>query len=327
VLGQEKHPLPYNPDPRRRRSSEAHTIVKLIGKANEELPSNVLTRNVGQGSSYSVVESSDDDLAASHTLLDADLHTDTVTGTATRGDIIVANATPKFARVAKGTTGRFLQCDANDTAWSAWSLPATAPDNGDFLCDDGTWTTVSAWMKQDFNGNVLCHGNPTETWTYGAHPNASDVLVPQNFPQFAFDYTNKEGTTNDGLWRWNARYIVEEPLTSLFQVWLAVGVNFEKQGSLVLIKARVKLNDADNFDWVKLYCNDDDNDGDGQLSADFKASADGIYYEATLDLSLVNISGWTDNLRAGVVAQGFDWTTEGSYDTRIYVERITVLQK
>jgi hypothetical protein len=318
--------LPYS-DPRVIRTSRLHTTYKIALKAAKQLSNKGLSFNLSQGSGFGTVVSDDDDAATDHNLLDGTAHGDTATGTVTRGDILVANSTPKFARVAKGTTGRFLQCDANDAAWSAWSLPATAPDNGDFLCDDGTWTTVSAWMKQDFNGNVLCHGNPTETWTYGAHPNASDVLVPQNFPQFAFDYTNKEGTTNDGLWRWNARYIVEEPLTSLFQVWLAVGVNFQKQGSLLIVKARVKLNDADNFDWVKLYCNDDDNDGDGQLSSDFKASADGTYYEATLDLSLVNISGWTDHLRAGVVAQGFDWTTEGSYDTRIYVERITVLQK
>lgn len=53
-----------------------------------------------------------------HNLLSA-THPDTLTASPTRGDLVVANSTPKWARFAKGALGTILQMGANDPAWTA----------------------------------------------------------------------------------------------------------------------------------------------------------------------------------------------------------------
>lgn len=52
-------------------------------------------------------------------LLDGTAHTDTLAGTVVRGDIIIANSTPKWARVAKGAVREVLVSDGTDPAWGA----------------------------------------------------------------------------------------------------------------------------------------------------------------------------------------------------------------
>ena len=58
---------------------------------------------------------------AVHNVLSAN-HGDTLTGTVVRGDLIVGNATPKWARLAVGTSGYFLKSDGTDTKWAAHGL-------------------------------------------------------------------------------------------------------------------------------------------------------------------------------------------------------------
>lgn len=53
-----------------------------------------------------------------HNLLQSDTHSDTLTGTVVRGDIIVGNATPKWSRLGKGANGTFLRTGVSDVAWS-----------------------------------------------------------------------------------------------------------------------------------------------------------------------------------------------------------------
>ncbi len=62
-------------------------------------------------------------------ILDSDSHGDTLTGTVTRGDLIVGNSTPKWSRLAKGSAGAFLRGDGTDTAWSTLILPNAATAN------------------------------------------------------------------------------------------------------------------------------------------------------------------------------------------------------
>jgi len=64
--------------------------------------------------------------AGTHTILSA-THTDTAAASFVRGDILVVDLTPKLARLATGAgnSGKFLQSDTVDTAWSAWTLPAS----------------------------------------------------------------------------------------------------------------------------------------------------------------------------------------------------------
>ena len=55
------------------------------------------------------------------TLLDGSNHTDTASGTVVRGDLVVGNSTPKWARKAKGTAYQRLAMDsgANDPTWTS----------------------------------------------------------------------------------------------------------------------------------------------------------------------------------------------------------------
>lgn len=54
-----------------------------------------------------------------HNILNSTYHGDTLTGSATRGDIIYGNSTPKWARLAKGTSGYVLTAGASDISWAA----------------------------------------------------------------------------------------------------------------------------------------------------------------------------------------------------------------
>lgn len=55
-------------------------------------------------------------LGANHNILSA-THTDSLTGTVVRGDLIVGNSTPKWARLAKPSVPSVLKNDATDAAW------------------------------------------------------------------------------------------------------------------------------------------------------------------------------------------------------------------
>lgn len=59
-----------------------------------------------------------------HSLLDANLHTDTVLHPPSRGDIVVANDTPLWDALAIGVTGYFLRSDGTDPSWQ----PITVDD-------------------------------------------------------------------------------------------------------------------------------------------------------------------------------------------------------
>ncbi len=57
--------------------------------------------------------------ATAHNVLDSTYHSDVLTGTITRGDLLVGNATPKIARLPLGGSAKsFLTRDANDVVWS-----------------------------------------------------------------------------------------------------------------------------------------------------------------------------------------------------------------
>lgn len=60
-----------------------------------------------------------------HELLSA-VHTDTVTASVVRGDVIVGNSTPKWARLAIGTAGKMLRTDGTDASWSTDGSALTA---------------------------------------------------------------------------------------------------------------------------------------------------------------------------------------------------------
>lgn len=66
-----------------------------------------------------------------HALLDSTVHSDTLTHTPpTRGDLIVANATPVWAAVGIGASGRLWQSNGTDPSWVALSGDATIVAGG-----------------------------------------------------------------------------------------------------------------------------------------------------------------------------------------------------
>lgn len=75
----------------------------------------------------------------SSALLDSTAHSDTLTGTVVRGDLVYGNSTPKWARLAKGAALSILQMDSggNEPAW------ATNIDLGTATWQTGADTVVS----------------------------------------------------------------------------------------------------------------------------------------------------------------------------------------
>jgi len=87
-----------------------------------------------------------------HNLLQSTVHTDTLTGTVVRGDVIVGNATPKWSRLAIGLAGRFLRSDGTDVSWgvdgtSLTNIQETNIPNGSLLARNADTETISGdWL-------------------------------------------------------------------------------------------------------------------------------------------------------------------------------------
>ena len=82
-----------------------------------------------------------------HTILDGDVHSDSVADAVTRGSLIVGNATPKWDELGKGTEGQVLtMIDANDPGWADTGVftsigPNTIPVGEIVTIDCGAVTT------------------------------------------------------------------------------------------------------------------------------------------------------------------------------------------
>jgi hypothetical protein len=64
-----------------------------------------------------------------HAILNSTYHSDVLTGTITRGDLLYGNATPKIARLSLGTNGYLLGANATDVVYnslSGWGIAAAA---------------------------------------------------------------------------------------------------------------------------------------------------------------------------------------------------------
>ncbi len=92
---------------------------------------------------------------SSNALLDGTNHTDTLAGTVARGDVIIGNSTPKWARLAKGSAGNQLFTDGTDVSWSSPNLLSTS--HGDTLAGS---VTRGAWIS----------GNSTPKWQTNTVP-------------------------------------------------------------------------------------------------------------------------------------------------------------
>lgn len=95
----------------------------------------IITSDLGSGTANSSTYLRGDltwaAITLTNTLLDGANHTDTLAGTVVRGDIIVGNSTPKWSRLARGSS-QFLYSDGTDTLWRtlvAGDIPAI-PESG-----------------------------------------------------------------------------------------------------------------------------------------------------------------------------------------------------
>ncbi len=92
-------------------------LVQIVG---------IVTRShATQGSIEAIIA-----LPTSNKLLDASAHIDTVAGTVVRGDLIIGNSTPAWARVALGSKGAVLRSDGTDATWGAVSAEQTTTSTG-----------------------------------------------------------------------------------------------------------------------------------------------------------------------------------------------------
>jgi hypothetical protein len=104
-----------------------------------------------------------------HNVLSA-THGDTLTGSVVRGDLIVGNATPKWARVALGGSGTYLRSNATDASWSA--LTATDLSGTVAVANGGTAGTTLADGPNIKHGrvttgsiNAATHADVTLNWS------------------------------------------------------------------------------------------------------------------------------------------------------------------
>jgi len=79
-------------------------------------------------------------------------HSDALAGTVVRGDVIIGNSTPKWARLGKGAAGTYLGCDGTDVAWSTFAHNLLSASHGD---------TLAASVVR---GDILV-GNSTPKWS------------------------------------------------------------------------------------------------------------------------------------------------------------------
>lgn len=104
-------------------------------------------------------------VGADHTLLDGDVHPDTLLGTVVRGDTVYGNSTPKWARLAKPTLASVLINDATDMAYR--TIPTTRSQ----------WI----WAAEMDNASVA----PATYTIYGTDPDCYAAWLMDN----AGDYT------------------------------------------------------------------------------------------------------------------------------------------
>lgn len=93
-------------------------------------------------------------------LLDGSQHTDTLAGTVVRGDVIVGNSTPKWSRLAIGSSGKVLTSNGTDVSWQTPSTPTTTDILTPFG-DDGCFTGGSGTSYFMSSISALC--NTTES--------------------------------------------------------------------------------------------------------------------------------------------------------------------
>jgi hypothetical protein len=226
--------------------------------------------------------------------------------------------------------GRTWLADARVNAWEDHKL---------FLTDEGgNVHDLTCQMKQCWDGAELAtelSGITYPYWVSQIHSGSTITPAIATTANVAYDFTNNQWDAADGVWTWTAQHRDSPHDDQQNDIAIRTG-SFRKFGDgadragncRIIVKARVKLSNATHFDSVKLFlCDASADNSSTALSADFKASASGAWYEATLAAAGTDVGGWTSNLRAGVVAIGKTMSgTVGATTTRVQVDWISVEQ-
>lgn len=78
-----------------------------------------------------------------HNVLDSTKHGDVLTGSITRGDILIGNSTPKIDRLAIGTTGKYVRSNGTDPSYQ--TITSADISNSGFVTSvSGTATRISS---------------------------------------------------------------------------------------------------------------------------------------------------------------------------------------
>jgi len=95
-----------------------------------------------------------------HEILSA-THTDSLTDTVVAGDLIIGNATPKWARLPKSTDGKVLTLTAGLPAWETASVPALTYSPGSFTVATETAKIMSRHLKLTTTERATLAGTAT----------------------------------------------------------------------------------------------------------------------------------------------------------------------
>lgn len=127
--------------------------------------------------------------AGPHNLLDNASHPDTATGTVVRGDIIVGNSTPAWARLAKGSNLQVLVSNATDVVWATLTrshLPAEVGYLDENESVTNNWTFAAA---AQFKNNCLTLRNPANTFSATVNVGAITAARTYTIPEISANGT------------------------------------------------------------------------------------------------------------------------------------------
>jgi hypothetical protein len=122
--------------------------------------------------------------SAQHNLLDGSVHPDTLAGTLVAGDLVTGNATPKWARLAKGTATYVLKAGATVLEWGqvAWGeitgKPSTFPPDAHHASHEPGGADPMAVDAAAATGSLRTLGTAATAACAGADARLSDARTP-----------------------------------------------------------------------------------------------------------------------------------------------------
>jgi len=153
-----------------------------------------------------------------HNLLSATEHPDTTTGTATRGDLITANNSNLWSRLAIGSAGNILSSNGTDVVWNSTAGLGLATLTGSETLTNKTISSGSTWQGNAVTasyggtgiaggysqGDVLYYNSGTTLSRLGRGSDGTMLMLSGGLPNWlATTNITSVGTINAGTWNGN----------------------------------------------------------------------------------------------------------------------------